>query len=97
MTESFFTAARGTALQTGSIAIPRDPLIESEDVAAIARLISVWRDHYSSNLVRMGFYMARNGLKDFGISIPRSIATRVTSCIGWPAKAVRSLADLSVF
>ena len=95
--ESFFTAARGTALQTGSIALPHDSLIEPEDATAIARLISVWRDHYPSNLVRMGFYMARNSLKDFGISIPRSIATRVTSCIGWPAKAVRSLADLSVF
>lgn len=97
MTESFFTAARGSALQTGSIAVPRDPLIEPEDSAAIARLVSVWRDHYPRNLIRMGFYMAHNGLKDFGISIPRSIATRVTSCIGWPAKAVRSLADLSVF
>lgn len=97
MTESFFTAARGSALQADSIAVPRDSLIEPEDAAAIARLISVWRDHYPRNLIRMGFYVAHNGLKDFGISIPRSIATRVTSCIGWPAKAVRSLADLSVF
>lgn len=97
MAESFFTAARGTALQTNSLIVPRDPAIEPEDAAAIARLAAVWRDHYPRNLVRMGFYMAHNGLKDFGISIPRSIATRVTSCIGWPAKAVRSLADLSVF
>lgn len=97
MTESFFTATCGTALQTGSIAIPRDSLIEPEDATAIARLISVWRAHYPRNLIRMGFYRAHSGLKDFGISIPRSIATRVTSCIGWPAKAVRSLADLSVF
>lgn len=97
MTESFFTAARGSALQTGSIAVPHDPLIEPEDGAAIAKLVSVWRAHYARNLIRMGYYRAHNGLKDFGISIPRTIATRVTSCIGWPAKAVRSLADLSVF
>lgn len=95
--ESFFTAARGTALQTGSLVVPRDPTIEPEDAGAIVRLADVWRAHYARNLIRMGYYQAHNGLKDFGISLPSSIATRVTSCIGWPAKAVRSLADLSVF
>lgn len=95
--ESFFTTARGTALQTNSLIVPRDPAIEPEDAAQIVRLADIWRAHYARNLIRMGYYMAHNGLKDFGISIPRSIATRVTSCIGWPAKAVRSLADLSVF
>lgn len=95
--ESFFTAARGTALQTDSLVVPRDPTIEPEDAGAIVRLADVWRAHYARNLIRMGYYQAHNSLKDFGISIPSSIATRVTSCIGWPAKAVRSLADLSVF
>ena len=61
MTESFFTAARGSALQTGSIAVPRDPLIEPEDSAAIARLVSVWRDHYPRNLIRQLHRMACQG------------------------------------
>lgn len=95
--ESFFTTSRTHSLQTGSIVCPNDDAIDSSDRAAIETLIDVWRSHYARNLTRMGFYMAHNGLKDFGISIPRSIASRVTSAVGWPAKAVRTLADLSVF
>lgn len=98
MTQTIFDAARSTPINTGSLAVPANVEgIYPEDVDAIARLIATWKDHYAKNLIRMGFYTAHNGLKDFGISVPRVIAANVHSCVGWPAKAVRSLADLSVF
>lgn len=95
--ESIFTSAHNHTLQSGSLVCPHDPVIDDADFGLISQLCDVWREHYPGNLIRMGFYTAHNGLKDFGISVPRSIAARVTSAVGWPAKAVRSLADLSVF
>ena len=63
----------------------------------IRALCKVWRDRYPYNLIRSSYYFARYRFKDFGISIPDRIRTNVSACVGWPAKAVRALADLSVF
>ena len=74
MTQTIFDAARSTPINTGSLAVPANVEgVYPEDVDAIARLITVWKDHYPKNLIRMGFYTAHNGLKDFGISVPRVI------------------------
>lgn len=70
-----------------------DPL----DQPTIRRLFDVWTDRYPRNLIRTRYVLAKEEFKDFGISIPRKIRTNVEAMIGWPAKAVRALADLSSF
>jgi hypothetical protein len=67
------------------------------DLPAINELLAIWRDKYPRNLIRSRYYDARESLKDFGISIPNRIKQKVGAVIGWPEKAVRSLADKSTF
>lgn len=94
--EGIFSAARRYPLKKFSVPSATgldDPAI----LSTVQELIRVWWEHYPTNLIRTGYYECAYGLKDFGISVPRSIRAQVTACIGWPAKAVRSLADLTVF
>jgi hypothetical protein len=71
--------------------------IDADDLTTINDLLSIWREKYPRNLIRSRYYDARENLKDFGISIPNSIKNKVGAVIGWPEKAVRSLADKSTF
>lgn len=71
--------------------------VDPEDMPMIRTLCKVWRERYPYNLIRSSYYFARYGFKDFGISIPDRIRASVSACVGWPSKAVRVLADLSVF
>lgn len=71
--------------------------VDGKDMPVIRKLVKVWKDRWIGNVIRSGFYFATYRLRDFGISIPNRIKTQVRACIGWPAKAVRSIADLSTF
>jgi hypothetical protein len=71
--------------------------VPDDDLLVIQRLLKVWRDKYPRNLIRTQYVDAHERFKDFGISIPDRIKGRAEAMIGWPAKAVRSLSDLSVF
>ena len=71
--------------------------VDPEDMPTINRLLKVWRDKYPRNLLRSRYVDVHYSFKDFGISIPDRIKAKVEPMVGWPAKAVRSLADLSVF
>ncbi|MBT1181206.1 phage portal protein [Bifidobacterium sp. CP2] len=71
--------------------------VDDADMPTVRELLEVWRAKYPRNLIRSQYALAHEQLKDFGISIPQSIRTKVEAMIGWPAKAVRALADLSVF
>lgn len=83
-------------LSTSSSMIDRIIGVDDGDMDTIRRLLKVWRDKYPRNLIRTAYYDAKERFKDFRISIPDTIKTKVKPMIGWPAKAVRSLADLSV-
>ncbi len=56
----------------------------------------VWLAHLSRNQVRYAYYTGRNRLKDFGISTPPELLN-VETVVGWPNKAVMSLAVRSRF
>lgn len=71
--------------------------VNDDDMSIIRRLLEVWRDHYSRNVLRSAYYDAHENFKDFKISVPDSIRVKAQPMIAWPAKAVRSLADLTVF
>lgn len=61
------------------------------------RLLKVWRAKYTRNALRSRYYQARYRFKDYGIALPERIRRQARPMIGWPEKAVRALADLSVF
>ena len=69
------------------------PLAESE---MLRDLVAVWRSKLSRNVLRRRYYECHNRLKDLGISIPPSLRN-VETAVGWPAKAVDSLAARSRF
>ena len=56
----------------------------------------VWFNHLSRNQTRYAYYDGRNRLKDFGISTPPELLD-VETVVGWPNKAVMSLAVRSRF
>ncbi|PJM72345.1 hypothetical protein CS006_10435 [Bifidobacterium primatium] len=72
--------------------------IDQSDWDAVERLLRVWHDKQPGNILRTLYYNAHERLKDFGISMPDKIKSKmVCPPVGWPAKAVRTLADLSAF
>lgn len=71
--------------------------IPDDDATTIANLFKTWADKYPRNLIRTRYVEARETFQDFGIGIPDAIKRKAMPMIGWPAKAVRALADLSVF
>lgn len=60
-------------------------------------LLKVWRDKYPRNILRTSYYLAHEGYKGIAYSIPNQMKTLAKPMVGWPNKAVRALADLSVF
>lgn len=95
--EGIWSAAVKRPLDVNSLGVAGIYGVDDEDMPTIRALCKVWRDRYPYNLIRSSYYFARYRFKDFGISIPDRIRTNVSACVGWPAKAVRALADLSVF
>ena len=57
----------------------------------IAELLQLWAYKLVRNQLRYRYYNGRNVLKDFGISIPPSLLN-VETVVGWPQKAVDSMA-----
>lgn len=70
--------------------MPRTWAFEIEDC------YEVWFNHLTRNRVRFAYYDGRNRLKDFGISTPPELLD-VETVVGWPNKAVMSLAVRSRF
>ncbi|WP_237746114.1 phage portal protein [Bifidobacterium saguini] len=77
--------------------IPRIAGIDDADMPMVYRLRDVWASKYPGNVLRTLYYTAHERYKDFGLSVPPRIAGQVAPMIGWPAKAVRTLSDLSAF
>ena len=53
--------------------------------------LHLWADKLVRNQLKYRYYNGKNVLKDFGISIPPSLLT-VETVVGWPQKAVDSMA-----
>ena len=95
--EGIWSAAVKRPLDVNSLGVAGIDGVDEEDMPTIRALCKVWRDRYPYNLIRSSYYFARYQFKDFDISIPDRICPNVSACVGWPAKAGRALADLSVF
>ena len=59
-------------------------------------LLGLWQSKLYRNQLKMRYYNGKNVLKDFGISIPPSLLG-VETVVGWPQKAVDSMAVRSRF
>lgn len=100
MVSSEIVAAAGGKPFLASESLPSIRAIKGIDEAdwdIIERLLRVWLQKQNGNILRSLYYSAHERVKDFGISIPDKIRSNVSVMIGWPAKAVRMLADLSAF
>lgn len=71
--------------------------VEEQDMPTIQKLLKTWRDHYSRNVLRSLYYEGKYHYNGIAYSIPPSMKSMARPMIGWPNKAVRALADLSVF
>lgn len=71
--------------------------IPDSDMDTVQRLYRVWIRKYARNALRTKYYNAHERVKNLGIAVPDKLANRFHACVGWPAKAVKTLADLSVF
>lgn len=65
-------------------------------VGLVDHLLDVWESHLSKNQLRRRYYDGENVLKDLGISIPPPLKN-VETVVGWPKKAVTSMASRSRF
>lgn len=65
-------------------------------VALVEELFEIWNDRLPGNVVRRRYYDGENVLKDLGISIPPPLKN-VETVVGWPKKAVTSMASRSRF
>ena len=63
--------------------------------AWLVELVRVWGDHQAGNILRSDYYDGRELLELISDSIPNSIRLRARCTVGWPRKAVSSLADKS--
>lgn len=70
--------------------------LPEQETEILNRLVQVWENKKSRNSLRYTYYSYKNKLKDFGIAIPDTLHD-VDTVIGWPAKAVNSLASRSRF
>lgn len=83
-----------------SYATPTDitfgPDFPAEWADMLDDLLALWSAKLIRNQLRMRYYNGKNVLKDFGISIPPSLLN-VETVVGWPQKAVDSMAVRSRF
>ena len=95
--EGIFSTAIRKPLQIESLDVASISGVLDADMDLIRLLAKVWRQKYPNNLLRSSYYYAHEKLNDFGIGVPQSIRSQVKACVGWPHKAVRSLADFTDF
>lgn len=73
-----------------------DGTISDYYVGLVDHLLDVWESHLPKNQLRRRYYDGENVLKDLGISIPPPLKN-VETVVGWPKKAVTSMASRSRF
>lgn len=64
--------------------------------ATAERLLKKLSDHATSVQCKYDYYNADNGVKDFGISVPKKMINNAPG-VGWASRAVNTIADRVVF
>lgn len=76
---------------------PIVPGLPEKYAAQLSETVDVWNATVYRNGLRNKYYDAKNTIKDLGISIPPPLLGKISTVVGWPAKAVSSLAVRSRF
>lgn len=70
--------------------------LSDDEVKKLNKLLYVWQIKLSRNKLKKEYYEGKNPIKNLGIAIPPDF-TNIDMVVGWPAKAVDSLAVRSSF
>jgi len=73
-----------------------DLVLDHSDSELLGELIRVWQRKRPRNLTRSVYFDGKAALKDFGISLPPQMRS-IDAALGWTAKGVHALTDLSDF
>lgn len=73
-----------------------DLVLDHSDAELLEALIRVWQQKRPRNLTRSVYFDGKAALKDFGISLPPQMRS-IDAALGWTAKGVHALTDLSDF
>ncbi|MFC9769274.1 phage portal protein [Rhodococcus jostii] len=86
---TFFPGTQVTPLPAGGLQIPD---LDHTDQNLLDLLWMQFRAKWPRNELRSRYYDHKNAVKSLGIAIPPEALEKVDTVIGWPAKAVDSLA-----
>lgn len=75
----------------------RVPGLPAADQSELTELLQVWQRKAPRNRLRSQYFNGHERVKNLAIAVPNEIAGRMNTVVGWPAKAVKALADLSTF
>lgn len=75
----------------------RIPGLPAADQNELTELLQVWQRKAPRNRIRSQYFNGHERVKNLAIAVPNEIAGRMNTVVGWPAKAVKALADLSTF
>lgn len=78
-------------------ALPRINGLSDSDFDLLRSAYKVWLDKRPRNQLRTVYFEGKMPLKNLGISTPQEVANRVKAVLSWPAKAVTSLSQRSLF
>ena len=70
--------------------------LRPEDAQVVRDLCETYRDRLARNYLRRGYYLMHQRPRELGISVPPHLRG-LEQVVGWPAKAVDSLANRSQF
>lgn len=73
------------------------PNLPKPDQNELNKLIQIWQQKAPRNRLRSQYFNGHEHVKNLAIAVPNDIAHRMNTVVGWPAKAVKALADLSTF
>ena len=78
------------------VSIQKAEGLAPEDAKTLAELVRTWERKRTRNLLRESYYRMHRRPRELGISVPPHLR-RLEQAMGWPAKAVDSLAARSQF
>lgn len=71
--------------------------VDEREAGTVRALWAVWGRKFQRNMVRSSYYEAKVPVENLFISTPDDVASRIKAVLGWPAKAVNTLADRTIF
>lgn len=71
--------------------------LDDADFDLLRSAFDVWARKRRRNVLRTVYFEGKMPLKNLGISTPAEVANRVRAVLTWPAKAVTSLSQRSIF